>query len=63
MTVGYALNCLATSGDTDKGATVELIGEDVAALAGDSAIANFKGRPRIAAGDLVHAATTRNCDR
>ena len=44
MTFGYALNCLATLYDTDKGATVELIGEDVAASPVIPQFANYKGR-------------------
>jgi predicted acyltransferase len=44
MGVGYALNCLATLYDTDKGATVELIGEDVAASPVIPPFSNVKGR-------------------
>jgi hypothetical protein len=44
MTFGYALNCLATLYDTDKGATVELIGEDVAASPVLPPFSNLKGR-------------------
>jgi hypothetical protein len=43
MSVGYALNCLATLYDTDKG-TVALIGEDIAASPVVPPFANAQGR-------------------
>jgi hypothetical protein len=43
MAGGYALNCLATLYDTDKG-TVEMIGEDIAASPVIPPFANAKGR-------------------
>ncbi len=42
MAVGYALNCLATLYDTDKG-SVALIGEDVAASPVIPPFANAQG--------------------
>jgi hypothetical protein len=42
--VGYALNCLATLYDTDKG-SVALIGNDVAASPVIPPLANAQGRP------------------
>ena len=44
MAVGYALNCLATLYDTDKGASVPLLGKDVAASPVLPPFANAKGR-------------------
>ena len=43
MTVGYALNCLATLYDTDKG-SVALVGNDIAASPVIPPVANAKGR-------------------
>jgi predicted acyltransferase len=43
LSVGYALNCLATLYDTDKG-TVALIGRDIAASPVIPPLANAKGR-------------------
>jgi predicted acyltransferase len=44
MGAGYALNCLATLYDTDKGMTVALIGDDVAASPVIPPFSNAKGR-------------------
>jgi predicted acyltransferase len=44
MAVGYALNCLGTLYDTDKGAPVPLIGKDVAASPVMPPFANARGR-------------------
>ena len=44
MAFGYALNCLGTLYDTDKGASVELIGKDVAASPVIPPFSNGRGR-------------------
>ncbi len=44
MTIGYALNCLGTLYDTDKGASVALLGKDVAASPVMPPMKNVQGR-------------------